>query len=365
MIFDRVTANIEKSRTRRISGQYNCIPWGLPRLEEESPGLEQGIYSIVSGDTKSGKSQLSDHMFVYQPYDFLKTNPDSGIKLKVFYFTLEMSTETKIAQAISRKLFIDSNRKIRVSPKDLMSKKKSYILSNEILDKIKELRHYFEEFEDMVTFVDEIRNPFGIYKYMKDYAATRGIQHKKSIKINGVDTIVDDYYEPYDPNEYTVVLIDHVSLIGIERQHKSLFEAISDMSSKYCIGLRNKYGFSPVLVQQQGMQKQSLDSIKMDRMYPTVDGLSDNKHTAKDCDIAFGIYSPFKHKVRTYQGYDIMKLRDNSRFLEIMISRQGGASSITPLLFDGAVNYFKELPDSSDTANLDKIYKYLESIRTR
>ena len=41
-LFDRVYQKIVDRRERIKSGKINCIPWGLPRFEEESPGIEKG-----------------------------------------------------------------------------------------------------------------------------------------------------------------------------------------------------------------------------------------------------------------------------------------------------------------------------------
>jgi hypothetical protein len=62
-------------------------------------------------------------------------------------------------------------------------------------------------------------------------------------------------------------------------------------------------------------------------------------------------------------GYDITKFKDSCRFVEVIISRSGGAGSIAPLAFDGCCNWFRELPLPADKANLDKVYAMLENIR--
>lgn len=54
-LYKRVYKNITDRRERLLSGKVNCIPWGLPRFEEESPGIEQGKYYLVSANSKVGK----------------------------------------------------------------------------------------------------------------------------------------------------------------------------------------------------------------------------------------------------------------------------------------------------------------------
>ena len=54
-LYNRVFNNIVNRRERVLSGKINCIPWGLPRFEEECPGIEQGRYYNITANSKIGK----------------------------------------------------------------------------------------------------------------------------------------------------------------------------------------------------------------------------------------------------------------------------------------------------------------------
>lgn len=54
-LFDRVLTKIKDRRERLLSGKINCIPWGLPRFENENPGIEQGKYYLITANSKVGK----------------------------------------------------------------------------------------------------------------------------------------------------------------------------------------------------------------------------------------------------------------------------------------------------------------------
>lgn len=82
------------------------------------------------------------------------------------------------------------------------------------------------------------------------------------------------------------------------------------------------------------------------------------------CNVALGIFSPFKYELKEYFGYDISKLRDNCRFLEVLINRGGSPGGIIALYFDGAVNYFSELPRADDP-KIQSVYKSLQGIRVK
>ena len=64
-----------------------------------------------------------------------------------------------------------------------------------------------------------------------------------------------------------------------------------------------------------------------------------------------------------YKGYDITKLRDNCRFLEVILNRGGSVGGLVGLFFDGATCTFAELPPATDKNAMEGVYKYLQKIR--
>lgn len=305
-------------------------------------------------------------------YNTIQQVIDKGlnIRLKIFYFTLEMSKEQKMLSAFSNILYVKEG--VRVSPTDLRSTKADKILSDEVLKLIENYQPYFDKIEEIVEFIDNIRNPFGIYKFCRDYAYSNGVQHKKTVEFINKDTgkvvanEIDDWYEPNDPDEYVMIIIDHISLITTDSENgrkMSLHESIVKLSSEYLITLRNKFKYIPVVIQQQAAAQESLDNFKSSKLKPSADGLGDCKLTGRDCDFMLGLFSPFRHEIPEYHGYDIKLMKDNIRFLEIVASREGGGGTMCPLYFDGAVNYFKELPLPNNEKGMKQVYEFLKTIR--
>lgn len=245
IIFDRVFSTLKENQINRLNGNYNCLPWSLERFSSILPGIQKRRYYIVTASSKVGKTQLADYLFMYEPFFFIKEKkPD--IRLKIFYFSLEMSKEEKIKSAISHKIFRDTGKII--SPERMDSSFKDYILDPETEKIISSYRDFFKEFEQTITFVDEIRNPYGIYRYMRDYANSNGkyvdkygnrISHELLDKGDTESVKKVDRYIPNDPNEYIIVITDHISLLTPENG-KSLHETMTTFSSDYCIKMRNK-----------------------------------------------------------------------------------------------------------------------------
>ena len=361
-LFSRTLQTVETKRERLLNGKINCIPFGLPRFENQLPGIERGKYYLITANSKIGKTQITDWLFLFNTISQIVDN-NLNVKLKVFYFTLEMSKEEKMLSAFANILYVKEG--LRISPADLKSTKADKMLSQEIIDIIKKYEVYFNKIEEIVTFIDDIRNPTGINKLVRNYALANGTLYTKVINIKGVETEIDDYYEPDDPEEYVMIIIDHIGLIDTESingRQLTLAESMVFLSSNYLIKLRNKFGYIPVVVQQQAAAQESVENKKANRLKPTLDGLGDSKLIGRDANIILGLFSPFRHEIPDYMGYDIVKFKDKIRFLEIIGGREGGAGTICPLYFDGATNYFSELPRPNEKEAINSVYKFIEKI---
>jgi len=361
-LFSRTIKTIENKRQRILDGKINCIPWGLPRFEENLPGIEQGKYYLCTANSKVGKTQLADWLFLYNTVQQI-VDKNLNIRLKIFYFSLEMSKEEKMLSAFANILYVKEG--LRISPTDLKSTKTSKMLTQETIEIIKKYEPYFKKIEEFVEFIDDIRNPTGIYKVVRNYALSNGTIHTRTIDNKGHKIEVEDYYTPNDPDEYVMILIDHISLIDtetIDGRKLNLAESMVHLSSNYLIKLRNRFNYIPVVIQQQSAAQESVENQKANRLKPTMDGLGDSKLIGRDANVILGLFSPFRHSIPDYLEYDITKFRDNIRFLEIIGGREGGFGNICPLYFDGAVNYFKELP-KPNTDELKRVYEFLKNIK--
>jgi hypothetical protein len=315
-LFSRVYENIVNKRERILSGKVNCIPWGLPRFEESSPGIEQGKYYQVTAQSKAGKTQLTDWLFVFNTIkQIIDDNLD--IRLKIFYFSLELSKEEKMLACFANILYIKEG--LRIAPTDLKSTHSKKVLSSEVLEILSKYQKYFDKIEEIVEFVDSVRHATGIYDLVRKYAVSNGTIHYRDIeikdKVTGEINItqVEDRYEPNDPEEYVMIIVDHIGLISPQKLNGTqltLHESISLLSSDYLIKLRNRFNYIPVVVIQQAIAGENIEHKKAGALRPSVANLGDNKLIARDCNMMIGIFSPFKHEIPEYLGYNITKFRD-------------------------------------------------------
>ena len=360
-LIQRVLLNLNERRERVLRGDINCIPSPFKNFQSDFPGIEQGKYYVVSGASKSGKSQLASYLFLYTPILYAYYHPDK-LRLKIFYFPLEETPEKITIRFMCHLLYVLSDKKIRVSPMKLQSISKGYVVEKEVLELLNSLeyRSILDFFEDHVYFITE-RNPTGCWNTINRYAREAGTIHRKTIVIENKETGVKqtkevfDYYEPKDPDEYVEIILDHASLIDQER-NMSLKERI-DKLSEYFMVFRNHYNYIPVLLQQQNQDTISLEAFKANKIRPTLAGLADSKNPGKDCSVMLGITNPFAFEVPEYLKYKITNLKGYARFLEVVLNREGESNGVLALYFDGAVNYFAPLPSANDEFNLNKVYQ--------
>ena len=75
-LIDRVIGFIAERKKKVERGDINCILLPFTRFRSELVGIEQGNYYLVSGLTKSAKSQITNYLFVYNTIFYAIDNPD-------------------------------------------------------------------------------------------------------------------------------------------------------------------------------------------------------------------------------------------------------------------------------------------------
>ena len=362
------TNQMLRARQQRIlNGGVNTIPSPFKRFSRDFLGWEQSTYYIVTSFTKGGKTQLVSHLLfealIYCYYNEKKT----GVSVKILYFPLE---ETK--QRIMTRFYswlLNKHFNIRISPSDLRSSDNERPVPESILEKINsdEFVDIVDYFEEHVVFSEE-SNPTGMYKFCRQYAEEHGKVINKTAKIKdelGFEKEVQafDKYIPDNPDEYVLVLADTVNLIQTERGFTKK-QAI-DKWSEYCILIRDRYNQSPINIQQQNTDNESIDSMKLNRTRPTTAGLGDSKYTSHDANIVLGVFSPFRFGLKEYLGYPIDRFRDHFRTLEVLVNRDGELGGIIGLFFDGATCNWAELPRPENTAEMGEVYAYLDRLQPK
>jgi len=368
-VSERAIKKILDNRNKKLEGGFNSIPFGLKRLEQFVPGVQKPNYTILTANSGVGKTKVAKNMFVFRPYDFVKNNPGANIKFTVLYFCLEEPDEAFMQSYICYKLYRKYGE--RISIKELRSQLKpedpSAVIDELTLSRVNEMLPELKKFEHDVHLIRDVDKPYSIYKYctefLEDGDVGDWVMSPRKVWVpdekRTVTKITRDRYVYSHPDHYVLVVIDHIGLIHPEKG-QDLWEAIRILSSRYLVNLRNIYGCSILVLQQQSSEKEKQQytykgaSIEA-KLEPSLDGLGNCKETQRDADEVFGIFAPDRYEITDHRGYDIAKLRDNYRSFSILKSRDGEANLRLGLFFDGAVNYIAELKPSKEMTPDDYI----------
>lgn len=372
---DRIE-DLKRIKAIRDKGELLCIPYynSFPKLSNFIPGIVKGIMYKVTAGSGVGKTQLTKALFVLAPLNYIRNNPNSKIKIKIFYFALEESEDEFIDTLICNQLAFKKG--IRMDVMTLKGYRKDYV-SDEIMSAIEECADDVDFFMEHIEVIDSVSNPTGMYKYCRTYSEKVGTHYWKDVDFtktgsDGKKEItkekIYDRYEPHDPNLHVICIGDHISLITPEKDRDSdkylnQHQSMARWSTKYNRGQMTKHwGWTCVNVQQQeqGSEKQHYtntgESVQS-KTEPTLDGLANNKEIQRDDYVVISLYSPDRFGFDDYHGYDIARMRDTFRAIKILKNRLGVPNKYVPLLFDGATNRFVELPFPEDNENLQKFYE--------
>lgn len=340
----RNSTGIEKHASTKFNFSIEVLQEG----EFYGFSVDKDHLFLLEDGTVVHNSQSSDFIFLLHPLMYAYKNPDK-LSVHVLYFSLEMSKEDKFDQLTCFWLYQHTRGRIRIDTKRLNSLNE--VLDPEVIELLEsdEYKDFFEFLEAHTIFYESVGNPTGIYHQCKNFAESRGTLYYKEMEWTDNTTKktytkkVIDKFVKHNPKEYWIAITDHYTLLTPEGG-MDLRNTVGRFSSGYSVRLRNIYGFTMVGIQQQSAESQSNESFKLDRLSPHPGNLAENKSTKNDVNMMIGIYAPWRFNKAMHFDYDIKAFKDNIRFIEIILNRNGSQGATVPLYFDGAVNYFAELP---------------------
>lgn len=310
---------------------------GLKKLEGIIDGVTQSTYTLIFSTSGTGKTSLALYSYIYKP---IMEHLDDG-KFKVIYFSLEMSAEKLLLKLLS--IYIFETYHIELSVKEILSRKKGYILSDENFKIVKECMPWLHKVEKIITIYDKSLNAKSLYSHlMKDLQRTGTFSETESRKI----------YTPDDPDVITIVAIDHLSLVRPSEGRSKKEEM--DLISSYLVTLRNMCGISPLVIMQTNRESAGMDRRKAGLNNLRLTDIKDSGSPSEDAEVVLAIFYPFREKLCTYNNYNIEKLRDKFRAITVLKSRYGETDIEIGCAFYGACGAWKELPKGDEAKDYDR-----------
>lgn len=303
--------DVEQHIKRGMAGLNKGLPHGHNKLAEFIPNIQQATYYLIGGELGTGKSAFTNDMFVYNPLDWYLANKDNtDIKLMIPYYSFEVPKKDMAIKYLARRIY--NNYGILLDINYILSRGKNRI-SQEHYDLVMAELPILEQIDKILHVQDLPKNPTGIWHDLL------GIAHR-----NGKGVAVDEKgqyrfdgdYTPNDPNLFVLPIIDHVGLTKKEREFNK--KEVIDKLSEYMIILRNKCGYSPVLVQQLNRSMSSTDRFKLNKVEPQLSDFKESGCTQEDANVVLAIFSPQRYEMSTYRDYDIRRLRNRFRSISLL-----------------------------------------------
>lgn len=259
----------------------------------------------------------------------------------VTYFSLEMPATVVFGKLLSTYIFEKYHKSLSIS--EILSRKKGYILNDKNYHIIEDCKEWLNKIETKIHIYDKSLNADKLYAILMQKLEQFGdFEETENRKI----------YKPHNPDLLYEVIIDHVGILKPSNGRNKKGEI--DTCVAYLITLRNMCGISPTLIQQINREQSNIERFKAGRTGIQLSDLKETGDTTDAAEVVIALYGPNRDKLNTYRGYDVKKLGDRIRILQILKTRFGGSDVEIALNYLGEVNEWKELPLPNDIYDYNK-----------
>lgn len=309
---------------------------GSYKLEAYMDGYLPGVSYLIGGASGTGKSTYALWALVYKPLLAFINGENTNRDPYWIMFSLEMTQEQVYAKLVS--MYIYDVYGIQLKFKEMFSRGKDCILSDEHRDLIDEVDSFLDVLDERLYFKEGVLTE-GVY------IETLDEQLKRFGKFDG------DSYIPNNPNQVVGVMIDHCSLVKATggRSKKDEMDAISRDSVIY----RNKTRImSPIHISQFNRASNSDERLKQSMQAPTQADFKDSGSLYEDSQVVLAIFSPQKYRLKTHHNYDVSILEQILISVYLLKSRFGNSDVAVDFGFYGDCSHYLQLPSA------DQIYDY-------
>lgn len=325
-----------------LAGKFKGLSNGFNRVNKFIYGVQRKTYYLYGGLSGAAKTTLVD----FKILNAIKDADSQGIPIHVFYYSYEIDEETKKCNWLSAHIY---NKYKIVIPPEVIGGLGEHEMTIEQQELVDSEIDYIEELFSRIHFRFDPVNPTGIRNELLKHANANG-------KFTTVPYTDDEGntqqrltgYIPNDPNEYVIVVIDHIALAKRERGY-DLKQNI-DKLSEYFVWIRNNCGYTFKVIQQfnQGLSSVDRQKFKGVDLSPQQTDFKDSTNPYTDSDVAGGVMNCWKMDMKEYDGYDLTTLKEKFRYYKIIKNRKGRDNIGIGLYFRPEGGHFEELPPALD-----------------
>ena len=377
-----------------MKGEVTHIPNPLGKRVDAVFKLMPARYCLIQAGTGMGKTSLADFLYVLSPYDYFRGVDD--IHWECIYFSLERKEKFKHAKWLS--WFMKKEHELQIPADDLMGfgehpvNEKGYEFIRTYDETMSDLLSHIHMYDGKINskFIEGILQrrayDLGIYFYSDDkflYCSDKTVYVEAFVDKNLVEVTKagnrpyieyeykgsmykiyqnDHKYFLHNPRTFVFIVVDGINLLG----DKDKMDAIS----KVLATSRDRFDFSPVVVNQQNRAMGDIQRLKLHKqdMGPQIGDGFKSSQMGFDADLIIGLFDPLEYKALNnrgeFLGYSIKADPPNpsmlhpkgfSRFrsMHMLKNNFGIAGGVFGLRFTGESNHFELLPKPDDPELID------------
>jgi hypothetical protein len=337
MLFDEFLKKVDQAR----AGKNKWLPFPFSRLSRHI-GISDSSYYLIGGDPGTGKSAFTTYTFVMHLYNYYRSmknnNVDKKLDFDITLFSLERSKEFIIAKWTAWLLFHKYDILTDVNTILGRTVNDHIIKEDEFYKKVKSIKPFIDELEEILDVVSVPQNPTGIYKYMVKKAELFGSLDKSNP--------YDPVYTYNDENKIVIFIVDHIGKL-IREQGFNDRENLSKASEYFGL-LRDRYDFSPVIVSQ--FNRSLADTTRRTKidLAPEKSDFKGASNMYEDADVVIGLFNPQEYQLKSDLGYNITKFVNKDgynryRSAHVLKNYFGADNLSVGLQFIGEIGHYREL----------------------
>lgn len=341
-----LTKALGKAVQDGIDGFNQGLPFTINKLNAPVGGIMRGMYYLILGASKAGKSSFFYDQFIFNLADRVVSGELDADDIEVILYSLEIDRVMISAKAAVRYLFIHKNTLTGIKkllgvygkpPKDISNimKDEGFIRYLEVIDKI--------------TTIFTSAKPMDMYDYIHKRCVQQSVQF-------GVDALGKPLYHFKNRKKMVIAAVDHMALIP-ELPSSTLKKTMDMVSKMIFVDLKRQFGLTPVVIQQVNPEKKGEGPKKL--IYGHADA-RDTKNTFQDCDVCIAIGSPYHEEISSVRFKNSMYyikpteennnlgLLDRFRLFGIEKDRYGGSAIRVAAAYVGENGIFRDIENPED-----------------
>lgn len=362
MIQLNLTEKIKKNHEDFVQGKINYLPFKpLGKFTQWFPGLMREELTCFTGTPASSKTSLVKKLVIHDGIEWAYRNNKN---FHAIYIGMEESKSQFLYSLLSYQGYVLEGLQYNI--KDFEGIGRTIDIKD--IPKIERVEKRVEKMLPYITYYTNVYNSYGIWKAVRDFAAKRGKFYYNNQLVSFIDSNNSwDTYVPDDPDEFVVVIIDHLLLISKQDNEKDQAESIWNTVEYLRRYAANKLRYAVVPIQHQNADSENQESRREQTILPTENGLARNKEVARSYLNLIGIANPNKvnqsstrPSINVWDGHNLGQFGNYLRTINIIKSRFGESSVHDSIFFGGRTGWFDTIPK----VGTSEYSQFLSNIKT-